>query len=126
MAQNNVNLNFYKSRIKIFLLLDTINHQYANAALETTTEAIKLAPTDAKLRYNLGLIYNQIGQTGLAEQTLKETIDLKPDYEAARFSLGSLYQQLNQPQLAREQYQYILDHLNPDNQIVKDKLEELN
>ena len=126
MAQNNVNLNFYKSRIKIFLLLDTINHQYANAALETTIEAIKLAPTDAKLRYNLGLIYNQIGQTGLAEQTLKETIDLKPDYEAARFSLGSLYQQLKQNDLAKVQYQYILDQINPDNQPVKDKLNELN
>jgi Flp pilus assembly protein TadD len=125
LEQNKVHLNFYKSRAKIFLLLNTIEGQYLNQALETVIQAIELAPTDAKLHYNLGLLYQQLNQTELAKQALEETIELKPNYEAARFSLGSLYQQLDQPDLAREQYQYILQFLNPENQQVKDELQKL-
>ena len=125
IAQNPVNLNFYRSRIKIFLILATINPDYYNQVLETFDRAITLAPTDAKLTYNLGLIYNQMGQTGLAEQLLVETIQLKPNYEAARNSLGSLYEQTNRPDPAREQYQYILEFLNPENEVVKERLKLL-
>jgi len=126
IGKNPVHLNFYKSRIKIFLLLALIDPQYQQPALDATLKALSLSPTDAKLYYNLSLIYSQIGQTGLAEQTLLDTIKLKSNYEAARFQLGSLYQQTNRPDLAREQYEYILTNLNPQSQTVKDALEELN
>ena len=125
ITQNKVHLNFYKSRAKVFFLLSQIDEKYHQNALTTLQQSINLAPTDPKLRYNLGLLYSQLGQTGLAEQTLKETIDLKPNYEAARFALGSLYQQTDRPDLAREQYQYILKHLNPQNLTVKEKLEKI-
>lgn len=125
MAQNRVNLNFYRSRVKIFLILATINPDYYNQVLAAFDRAISLAPTDAKLTYNLGLVYSQMGQTGLAEQLLGQTIELKPNYEAARNSLGSLYEQTGRPELARQQYQYILELLNPDNQTVKNRLELL-
>ncbi len=125
ISQNPVNLNFWRSRIKIFLILATINPDYQTQALEAFDRAIALAPTDPKLTYNLGLVYNQMGQTGLAEQLLKQTVELKPNYEAARNNLGSLYEQTNRPDLARQQYQYILEFLNPDNQTVKDRLKLL-
>ncbi|MEA3355604.1 MAG: O-antigen ligase family protein [Patescibacteria group bacterium] len=125
ISQNKVHLNFYKSRAKIFFLLSQINKKYYQDALNPILKAIELAPTDPKLLYNLGLLYNQINQTKLAEETLVKSVNFKPNYEAARNALGSLYQQTSQPELAKEQYQYILNHLNPENQIVKDKLEEL-
>jgi len=125
ISQNPVHLNYWKSRIKIFLLLTMIDQRYQNQALETFQKAIDLAPTDPKLKYNLSLLYNQMGQTGLAEQVLKDSIDLKVNYEAARFNLASLYEQTNRPDLAKEQYQYIFDYLNPDNQKVGEKLEQL-
>ena len=125
IAQNPVNLNFYRSRIKIFLILATINPDYYNQVLEAFDRGLTLAPTDAKLTYNLGLVYNQMGQSGLAEQLLLQTIELKPNYEAARNSLGSLYEQTNRPELARQQYQYILEFLNPENEVVKERLKLL-
>ncbi len=122
---NSVHLNFHKSKIKIYLMLATIDQKYYQQSLEAMLDAIDLAPTDAKLYYNLGLLYSKIGQHGLAEQVLLQTIDLKSNYEAARFALGSLYEQTDRPDLARQQYDYILKFLNPQNLTVKDKLEKI-
>jgi len=125
LSQNKVHLNFHKSNIKIYLLLSTIDQKYYQQALQAMLAAIDLAPTDAKLYYNLGLLYSKIGQQDLASQTLNETIILKPNYESARFALGSLYQQTSRPDLAREQYEYILERLNPENKTVIDNLTSL-
>ncbi|MFH0942561.1 MAG: O-antigen ligase family protein [Candidatus Beckwithbacteria bacterium] len=122
LAANSVHLNYYKSKLKILLILANIDPNYTLQALETIIQAIKLSPTDAKLYYNLSLIYQQLNQTELAKQTLIQTIDLKPNYEAARFSLGSLYQQLNETNLARAQFEYILQYLNPENEEAKKAL----
>lgn len=81
LAANPVHLNYLKSRIKILLLLANINPEYLQQALDTALQAVKLAPTDAKLYYNLGLIYNQLGQKDLAKQTLQTALDLKPNYD---------------------------------------------
>lgn len=81
LAANPVHLNYLKSRIKIILLLSNLDPGYIQQALDTTLQAIKLAPTDAKLYYNLGLIYNQLGQKELAKQTLQTALDLKPNYD---------------------------------------------
>ena len=66
-----------------------------------------------------------MGQTGLAEQILLQTIDLKPNYEAARYALANLYEQTDQVEKSREQFQYILDHLNPNNQNAREKIQIL-
>jgi len=126
ISQNPIHLNYWKSRLKVLLLLSNIDPQHQQSALETFQQAIDLAPTDPKLRYNLSLLYSQIGQTGLAEQVLQEAINLKPNYEKAHFALGSLYQQTNRPDLAKEQYQYILEYLNPHNQEVRGKLDQIS
>jgi tetratricopeptide (TPR) repeat protein len=125
IRQNPVSLNFWRSRIKVFLLLAMVDGKYYNQALEAFDRAIALSPTDAKLYYNLALVYNQLGQTGLAEQLLVKTIDLRPNYEAARQNLGALYEQTNRPDLAREQYEYILQYLNPENATAKEKTRRL-
>jgi len=125
ISQNKVHLNYWKSRIKIFFYLAQLDPQYQEQALEALQQAITLAPTDPKIYYNLSLLYSQMKQNDLAEQILIQTINLKPNYEAARYALGSLYQQTNRPQLAQEQYQYILDHISPSNEKIKEKLQQL-
>jgi len=125
ISQNKVHLNYWKSRIKIFFYLANLDPQYQQQSLEALQQAITLAPTDPKIYYNLSLLYSQMQQNDLAEQILIQTINLKPNYEAARFALGSLYQQTNRLDLAQEQYQYILDYISPNNEKVKEKLEQL-
>lgn len=122
LADNQVHLNYYKSKLKILLILANIDPAYTLQALDTIQKAIKLSPTDAKLYYNLALIYQQLNQTELTKETLIQTIKLKENYEAARFSLGSLYQQLGETNLAREQFAYIVKYLNPENEEAKKSL----
>ncbi len=63
--------------------------------MDDTIEAIErsheLAPTDAKIMYNLALIYDQAGQRDKAIQVLQETIKLKNNYRDAYYALALMY-----------------------------------
>jgi len=43
---------------------------------DTLVAAVAEAPTDAKLYYNLGLVYARTGQTDQALATFKKTVEL--------------------------------------------------
>lgn len=116
------NLNFWKNRTKVFYKMAEIDGQYLNQAFDALQQAAKLAPTDAKIKYNLALLYAAADQNEIAIKTLEETIILKPNYEDARLALALFYEQANQKNKAKEQYQYILDKINPANQQAKEKL----
>jgi putative inorganic carbon (hco3(-)) transporter len=120
---NNVHLNFYKSQIRVFIALSAIDPQYVNAAQQSLVKAIQLAPTDAKLWYNLGLLYDQLDKKDVAQEIYEKTIDLKPNYEAARMSLAILYE-ASAPAKAREQYDYVLTRINPNNKTAIEKLSD--
>ena len=47
-----------------------------------------LAPTDAKVMYNLGVLYKNSGQLDEAEKALKKAIELKPNYRDPYFALA--------------------------------------
>lgn len=116
------NLNFYKNRTKAFYKMAESDSQYLVQAFESLLHAAKLAPTDAKIKYNLALLYAAADQNETALKTLEETITLKPNYEDARLTLALFYEQANQKDKAREQYQYILTNINPNNEQAKEKL----
>ncbi len=82
---------FWKSRIRIFYALSEVDKKYLAYALQAAQEANKLAPTDAKVSYNLGVLYAQNGDLDKAISTLKQTIALKKDYSDAYFALGLVY-----------------------------------
>jgi O-antigen ligase len=78
---NPVSLNFRRTRVKILLLLSRLDQRYLNEAIDALLYSIKLAPTDAKLYYNLGVIYKQLNQIDLARQAFTKALELKPDYD---------------------------------------------
>lgn len=131
------NVVYWKNRVRLFYTLaqGDPEHQvqYMQAALEAIQRAHELAPTDAKISYNLGVLYGQNGMYEKAIEVLKQTIDLKPDYRDAYFALGLSYHTLavdenekvvnpEMQQKAIETYQYILKHITPDDKQVKDSL----
>lgn len=85
-----VNLNFYKTRIRVLFFLAQIDPDFYPQALDAIRQAISLAPTDAKLRYNLGILEQELGQTETARFTFQKTLELKPDYALARQALEQL------------------------------------
>lgn len=83
-------LPFWKGRIRVFYTLSLLDKKYLSQALEAVKKAVKLAPTDAKIRYNLGLILAKSGQKDTAKKTFIETLQLKPDYSDAKTALSTL------------------------------------
>ncbi len=122
---NKYHLNFYKSRAKIFINLAQINPRFALEAAATLDAAIRLAPTDAKLWLNRALLAKELGYRDEALKTYAKTIELKANDETARFQYGQLLTDMGQGDAAKEQYQYILTRINPNNTLVQAALVEL-
>lgn len=123
---NPVHLNFYRSRVQVLLTLAQAQPEFMNEAIRTIEVAKALAPTDPKLLYNEGVIYMAMEEDAKAIEALIEAVEMKPNYEPARYQLGQLYEKQQQLDLAREQYQYILDNINPENALIKERMEILD
>jgi putative inorganic carbon (hco3(-)) transporter len=97
-------VNNYKNKAKVHLILaststylisDPIEAKKANdqqyaLAIKSMTDLVRLAPTDARSHYNLGLIYLNAGDTESAIQYLELAYKLKPDYIEAKDQLNLL------------------------------------
>lgn len=127
------NVVFWKTRVRLFYTLAQLNPDYNTFALQAIEQAHKLAPTDAKILYNLGVLEGQTGNPTKAIATLQKTVAFKPDYRDAYFAMALFYRDLaidkkgtviNQEmeQKAVETMQFILTNFNKDDKQVKDLL----
>lgn len=105
---------FWKTRTKVFYQLATIDNKYYLDALSAIKKASELAPTDAKVFYNLGILYGRVGQIKNAIATLEETIKMKADYRDAYYALGLYYKESGNIQKARATMNQILSKIGPD------------
>lgn len=127
------NVVFWKSRVRVFYSLGQVDSKYLPFALEAIKKAQTLAPTDANISYNLGVLYGQNGDVKNGIETLEKTIKLKPDYRDAYFALGLFYRDaavdkdgkvINSAlqKKAVAQMKYILAHISPEDTVVKETL----
>lgn len=131
------NIPFLKNRVRVFYTLaqsDPANQgQYLNAAALAISKAAEFSPNDARIQYNLGVLYGQTGNLEKGIAVLKRTIELKPDYKDAWVALGILYHtkatdkdgKVIDPaseQLAIETYEHILKNIDPSDKQVKQSL----
>ena len=119
------NVNFWKTRTRLFFMLGQIDEKYYDDAVDSLERSKFLSPTDPKITYNLALLYDRKGNTPQAIKMLEETIRLKPDYKDAYLALGLFYEKEKKFDLARKEYNFILEHLDPENADVKKRLEEI-
>jgi tetratricopeptide (TPR) repeat protein len=91
LSEHPNNIVFWKTRIRIFYALSQLDQRYLPYAIKAAEKASELAPTDAKIQWNLGVLYGQNGQSDKALATLQKTIALKPDYVDAYYALGLFY-----------------------------------
>jgi tetratricopeptide (TPR) repeat protein len=118
------NLNYYKSQTKIYYSLSQINPEYNQDALVSIQKAVSLAPTDAKIRYNLALLYGRNDENQKAIDTLLETIKLKPNYRDAYYALALYYKEMGQIDKAIENIRFILQNIDPNDKESQTKLSE--
>lgn len=119
---NDRHLNFYKSRASIFIKLGQLDPQYYIGAKISLQKAISLAPTDARLYYNLALIEDVLGEKEQALKDLEYAVKIKANYAQARNELANFYLLRSRLQDAQAQYQYLLTNINPEDELVKEKL----
>ena len=128
------NIIFWKSRVRIFYALSQIDPKYLSEALVAIEKAHTLAPTDAKVLYNLGVLYGQNNDPEKAIETLTKTIQIKPDYRDAYFARALFYRELatngqttvTQPEMqdkANADLDYILQKLSPLDEQARETLE---
>lgn len=144
------NVVYWKNRLRIFYGLAQANTQnkqkYIIESLRAIKKSSELAPTDAKISYNMGVLLGQTGYTQDAVSELERTIKLKPDYIDAYNALGLLYESLafdespnnsatdsakkkivnrEWQKKAIDLYQYIYDNVQPGNETIKKTLDSI-
>jgi putative inorganic carbon (hco3(-)) transporter len=128
------NLVYLKSRVRILYTLSNLDPSFLPAALQTIQKAATLAPTDASILYNLGVLYGQNGDSTTSAKVLEQTVTYKPDYKEARYALAIFYHDLGVDaatgrikdealrQKAIDQLNFILKNLDPNYQPAKESL----
>ncbi|OGM08646.1 hypothetical protein A2W13_03120 [Candidatus Woesebacteria bacterium RBG_16_36_11] len=119
------NLNIRKNNAALFIKLANLDPDLLKTAEELIKNTIQLSPTDAKLYYNLGLVQARIGKTDEAIASLAKTVELKSNYRDARFALALLYTQKGEKIKAKNELLYILEKINPQDEMVKQQLQEI-
>jgi O-antigen ligase len=125
IQQNPANLNYHKTRARIYIYLAQIDPEFLNLAIEALDIAQTIAPTDPKITFNLALLHQQQGNNDKAIELYLKAIDLKSNYIDARYNLAQLLTSLGKISEAQNQYQYILDNLTPNNPDIIKALESL-
>ena len=119
------NINIKRSRASNFLRLAIINPIYLRDAKNTLAETSLLAPTEAKIFYNLGLTEVRLGERQEALKILAHTIELKPDYRDARFAYALVLIDERRFSEARGELTYILENISHQDAQVISQLEEI-
>lgn len=116
------NVNFWKSRTKIYFGFASVNKDFVEAAIEALEKALELSPLDPKITYNLAVLHGQIGQNEQSIELLKQTILMKPNYRDAYYALYVFYLEVKQENLARATLEEYLTKVNPNDADFKERL----
>jgi len=122
---NPVHLNFYRLNAQIFLYLSTIEPAFKKEALQTLLKAGQLAPTDAKIFYNQGVLYLQLGEKDKAQKAWEKAVDLKANYYQVHLELAKLHLQLGEKDKAQKKLEFVLEKIDPQNKQAQKLLQEL-
>lgn len=106
LAIAHYNLAVVESRLKDY-----------DAAIKSTSQAIRLAPANLSFRYNLGLLYqerNAEGDRAQAETLYKQVLEVNERLIDVRLSLGLLYESQSKRDAAMGEYEKILTLIPED------------
>jgi putative inorganic carbon (HCO3(-)) transporter len=116
-------LNFYRTRARALITLAQLDEQYLTAARQTLQTALDLAPTDAKIMYNLAVVEISSGQASTGYNRLQETIRIKPNYAVARRDFADYLVTQGKLPEALQEVKYILENISPGDPIITEKKE---
>ncbi|MBU1327334.1 O-antigen ligase family protein [Patescibacteria group bacterium] len=118
------NVNFWKTRTKIYYTLATLDPHLGDAAVEALMRARELSPNDPKILYNLAILYGRLEDNDRAIALLTEAVDLKPNYRDAYWALSLFYNETKQPDKAKTILSDYLSVVDPNDIEFKTKLSQ--
>jgi tetratricopeptide (TPR) repeat protein len=116
------NVNFWKTRTKLYYSFSTFDPQLNQAAISALEMAQTLSPNDPKIVYNLAILYGRQGDNNRAVQLLGLAKTLKPNYRDAYFGLYVFYTEMKNLTAARAELQYYLNHVDPNDKDFQSRL----
>ncbi len=119
------NVNFWKTRTRVLFTLSEVNPALLTTALTSLQKAWELAPNDTKIVYNIGLLYARLRNNEKAIELLQKSSELKPNYYEPHWALALFYEQLGKTDKAKEELNFILTNIRPDDPTSIEKLESL-
>ena len=125
LVLNPVHLNFYKNRAEVYLLLSYLKPTLKSEAISSLIRASELAPTDPKILYNLGLLYEQDENYAQTASYYGKAVKLRPNYLEAQLRLAQVLLNTEQKDKAKEILEYVLEKIDPVNKEAKKMLEEV-
>ena len=125
MALSPANVNIKRTAADNYVNLSVIDPGYLGNARIILEDAVRQAPTEAKLLYNLALAYLRTNDVEAAVKTLEKTIEMKKDYSKAYYALALIYIDLGEKEKAKTYFEYILKNISPNDPVIKRELDEL-
>jgi O-antigen ligase len=122
LAISPANVNFVKTRVKIYVTLADIDPQYNTKAIETLKTALTLSPNDPKILYNLAVLSGRVGENAQAIEYLKQAIAMKPNYRDSYFALWVFYTEERRASDARDILKTYLEKVDPTDQDFQERL----
>ncbi len=118
-------LNPYNQNTRRILISNLVSSNNLEVAEEVILDGTHQSPNDPKLFYQLGILQLKIGKNEEAIKSLEKSIELKSNYKEGRFALGATYKALKENFKAKEQFEYILKNIDPNDELTKKYLEEV-
>ncbi len=107
------NVNFWKSRTKIFYSFAAFDPQFNKAAIEALSRAHELSPNDPKILYNLAILYGREGENEKAVEILTQAKFLRPQYRDVYFALSVFFTEMGIPDQAKSILSEYLTKVDP-------------
>ncbi len=110
------NVNFWKTRTKIFYAFSSYDPEFTRAAIASLSRSRELSPNDPKILYNLAILYGKTGDSTKAIELLLSAIDLKANYRDAYWAGYIFYTEAKKPAEAAAILQTYLSAVDPNDQ----------
>jgi len=106
------NLGTLRNKLRVYFELIDKDEKYIPLAIEAAKKATSLAPTDAKLHYNLALFYLlEDSKDGIdkSNETILEVLEWRPQYAEARRQLAKNYIDQGKIKKAKAELNFLLE-----------------
>lgn len=122
---NKYDLNVRKLALSVFVKAAEKDIKYMELVEKTLIEGLKLSPINPKGYMQMAVFYSE-SDFSKSEQLFLKAIDLKNNYKDARYNLAKLYLKKKEYKKAKEQLEYILNFIDPNDELTKKYLGEFN